>query len=107
MDKATFCALFREASACDAPQMFFVKKYAEYADAAELRSIYAMAHAPQKNLIYATGYTLRSLSAMTQIPVRTIENWTANHRTMPYYVRLLIAMICCNPNLDVPCDFSL
>lgn len=107
MDKATFCALFREASACEAPQMFFVKKYAEYADAAELRSIYAMAHAPQKNLIYATGYTLRSLSAMTQIPVRTIENWTANHRTMPYYVRLLIAMICCNPNLDVPCDFSL
>lgn len=107
MDKATFCALFREASACDAPQMFFVKKYAEYADAAELRSIYAMAHAPQKNLIYATGYTLRSLSAMTQIPVRTIENWTANHRTMPYYVRLLIAMICCNPKLDVPCDFSL
>ena len=105
MDKATFCALFREASACDAPQMFFVKQYAQYADAAELRSIYAMAHAPQRDLIYATGYTLRSLSAMTQIPVRTIENWTSDHRQMPYYVRLLIAMICCHPTLDVPCDF--
>ena len=44
---------------------------------------------------------------MTQIPVRTIENWTADHRPMPYHVRLLIAMICCNPKLDVPCDFSL
>ena len=107
MDKATFCALFREAYACEAPQMIFVKQYAEYADAAELRSVYAMAHAPQRDLIYATGYTLRSLSAMIQIPVRTIENWTANHRPMPYYVRLLIAMICCNPKLDAPCDFSL
>ena len=107
MDKATFCALFREACACEAPQLIFVKRYAEYADAAQLRSIYVMAHAPQRDLIYATGYTLRSLSAMTQIPVRTIESWTADHRPMPNHVRLLIAMICCNPTLDVPCDFSL
>lgn len=107
MDKSTFCALFREACACEAPQLIFVKQYVDYADAAELRSIYAMAHAPQRDLIYATGYTLRSLGAMLQIPVRTIENWTADHRPMPDYVRLLIAMICCNPTLDVPCDFSL
>ena len=107
MDKSTFCALFREACACEAPQLIFIKQYAEYADAAELRSIYAMAHAPQRDLIYATGYTLRSLGAMLQIPVRTIENWTADHRPMPYHVRLLIAMICCNPTFHVPCDFSL
>lgn len=107
MDKSTFCALFREACACEAPQLIFVKQHADYADAAELRSIYAMAHAPQRDLIYATGYTLRSLGAMLQIPVKTIESWTSGRRPMPYHVRLLIAMVCCNPTLDVPRDFSL
>ena len=57
MDKATFCALFREAFACEAPQLIFVKQYAEYADAAELRSIYAMAHAKQRDLIYASSFS--------------------------------------------------
>ena len=107
MDKSTFCALFREACACEAPQLIFIKQYADYADAAQLRSIYVMARAPQRDLIYATGYTLRSLGAMLQIPVRTIESWTADRRPMPYHVRLLIAMVCCNPTLDVPRDFSL
>ena len=43
-----------------------------------------------KEMLNATGWTMRQFAEYFGIPYRTVQNWTAGSRECPDYVRSLI-----------------
>jgi DNA-binding transcriptional regulator YiaG len=61
------------------------------AEKARLSRIWELAHLSMKELISRTGMTQTSFAKGAGIPLRTVQNWCAESRDCPAYVRFLLA----------------
>ena len=56
-----------------------------------LKSIYSLAYMTTKQIRESGGYSRAAFSRAYSIPIRTLEDWDAEVRTAPDYVKMMIA----------------
>ena len=56
----------------------------------QLRSIYAAASRPGREIVSAAGMTQAAFAEAFCIPLRTVENWCTGCRECPLYTRLMM-----------------
>lgn len=59
----------------------------------ELRRLWTAAAAPFREFLAALGLSQADLSRSYLIPIRTVQDWVANKREPPTYVRIFIARL--------------
>lgn len=80
-----FQEAFNAAPRYDSPDTYA----AEFGDAA--RPLWGVACLPFRDFLALTGYTRAGLARRYCIPLRTVDDWLAEKRNPPPYVRLLLA----------------
>lgn len=85
MTDREFQAAYNAAPRYDNPDAYA----AEFGDAA--RPLWNVACLPFRDFLARTGYARAGLARRFCIPLRTVDDWLAEKRNPPPYVRLLIA----------------